>query len=198
MPNIVISAISGVTLYLKPSPLVSSPWGNDVVSGTWNETTSQWTFAVSGASYLVYQRVGGSPANTDIHVGDAEQAVAAAVLPGRDRGPAGRFRSVIVIAQNELITISRQVLDGNGNPMNLSGRTLQFVIQDARGNDVAIVPNADITISGTNNDTYSLAVPTNASLKSGNFSYALNQIGGGNAKLVSGDWIVEARPLADS
>lgn len=120
------------------------------------------------------------------------------VLPGRDRGLPQSNRGRIVIAQGELITISRQVVDGNGAAMNLSGRTLQFIIQDARGVDVAIVPNSSITVSGTGNSTYTFVVPIEASARAGNFSYWLNDLGASKAELAKGDWIVEARPLADT
>lgn len=120
------------------------------------------------------------------------------VLPGRDRGLPQSNRGRIVVAQGELITISRQVVDGNGAAVNLSGRTLQFIIQDARGVDVAVVPHSSITVSGTGNSTYSFAVPTAGSARVGNFSYWLNDLGASKAELARGDWIVEARPLADS
>ncbi len=120
------------------------------------------------------------------------------VLPGRDRGLPQSNKGRITIAQGELITIARQVVDGNGNPMNLAGRTLQLVIETAQGVDLAVIPNSAITVSGTNNDTYSFAVPSQASAKVGNFTYSLNDLGASKALLASGDWIVTARAIADS
>ena len=115
------------------------------------------------------------------------------VLPGRDRGLPQANKGRIIVAQGELITISRQVVDGNGNAITLTGRTLQFVIEDARGADVAKIDT--ITISGS---TYSFTVPSGASARVGNYTYALNDLGASKALLASGDWIVESRPLADS
>jgi hypothetical protein len=103
-----------------------------------------------------------------------------------------------VIAVGELITITREVLDVNRNPLSLAGRTLQVVIQDARGVDIATVPNSAITISGSSNNAFSFVVPANASARVGNFTYALNDVGSSKAELARGDWIVESRPLADS
>ncbi len=120
------------------------------------------------------------------------------VLPGRDRGLPQSGRSRIVVSQGELITIARQVVDGNGNPMNLAGRTLQFIIQDARGVDIAVIPHSSITVSGTNNDSYSFTMTAECSARAGNFSYWLNDVGASKAELVTGDWIVKPRPLADA
>lgn len=120
------------------------------------------------------------------------------VLPGRDRALPKSNRGRIVVSQGELITIVRAVVDGNGNPLSLAGRTLQFVIQDARGLDVAVVPNSSITVSGASSDSYSFVVPSAGSARVGNFVYALNDIGSSKAELTKGDWIVESRPLADS
>jgi len=118
--------------------------------------------------------------------------------PGRDRGAARPAKGKIVVSQGERITIARQVVDANNSPVNLSGRTLQLVIETAQGVDLVVVPNSSITISGTGNDTYSFVVPEAASSRVGNFTYALNDLGSSKAELAKGDWIVEYRPLADS
>lgn len=120
------------------------------------------------------------------------------ILPSSDKNTARRLRGQIVIAVGELITITREVLDVNRNPLSLVGRTLQVVIQDARGVDIATVPNSAITIGGSSNNAFSFAVPANASARVGNFTYALNDVGSSKAELARGDWIVESRPLADS
>lgn len=120
------------------------------------------------------------------------------VLPGRDRGIARPARGKIVVSQGERITIARSVVDANNAAVNLSGRTLQFVIETAQGVDLAVIPTENITISGSSNNTYSFVVPAAASARVGNFAYALNDLGTSKAELAKGDWIVEARPLADS
>lgn len=125
MASATIDAISGVTLYLKPStngaPTTPSPWAGDVVNGTWDSVNEQWTFTVTdGASYLVYRRLGGSPANTDPEVGSftASDASAASDTSSSNvtllRGSTKRIRHYVV-----------------GN--NLTGKTLKVYIETKPG-----------------------------------------------------------------
>lgn len=119
-----------------------------------------------------------------------------AVLPGRDRAVADAGESTITVKLGEIITIARAVVDANGQPMDLSGfSNLQFVVQDARGVDLANVAHADITISGANDDTYSFVTPSGMTAKLGVFDFSLNQVGGG--QIVGGKWIVLRRAVAD-
>jgi hypothetical protein len=119
-----------------------------------------------------------------------------AVLPGRDRAVADAGASTITVKLGEIITIARGVVDANGQPMDLSGFTnLQFVVQDARGVDLATVNHADITISGVDDDTYSFVTPSAITAKLGVFDFSLNQVGG--AQIVGGKWIVLRRAVAD-
>lgn len=116
-----------------------------------------------------------------------------AVLPGRDRAVADAGASTITVKLGEIITIARGVVDANGQPMDLSGfNNLQFVVQDARGVDLATVNHADITISGV---TYSFVTPSAMTAKLGVFDFSLNQVGGG--QIVGGKWIVLRRAVAD-
>lgn len=119
-----------------------------------------------------------------------------AVLPGRDRAVADAGASTITVKLGEIITIARAVVDANGEPMDLSGFTnLQFVVQDARGLDLANVVHGDITISGADDDTYSFVTPSGMTAKLGVFDFSLNQVGGG--QIVGGKWIVLRRAVAD-
>lgn len=119
-----------------------------------------------------------------------------AVLPGRDRAVADANASTITVKLGEIITIARGVIDANGQPMDLSGfDNLQFVVQDARGLDLATVDHADITISGADDDTYSFVTPSAMTAKLGVFDFSLNQVGG--AQIVGGKWIVLRRAVAD-
>jgi hypothetical protein len=204
-------SVTGLNLYAKPFPL-ANPWGDDDIPLT-EGIGGQYSFtADSELEYCIFIRAGGSPAATDedeatipknlIPVIDAIEAQTldnkTIVLPGRDRALPQSIRGQIIVALGELITIARQVVDANGNPLNMSGRTLQFVIQGAQGVDVAAIPSASITISGANSDTYSFTVPSSASAKVGNYTYSLNDVGATKAQLASGDWIVQSRPLADA
>lgn len=116
------------------------------------------------------------------------------VLPGRDRGQSESDRSEIVVKLEEQTTIVRSVVDANGNPVNLSGRELEFVIEDARGADVAVISHADIDVSGTDHNVYSFEIPTAATAKLGTYMYSLNDLTG-KSELAGGDWIVKRRAL---
>ncbi len=125
----------------------------------------------------------------------ATTTVSINVLPGSDKGIARGSRGEIVVLLQEEITISRTVVDANNAPVDLRGRTLEFVIEDARGNDVAVISNTDIDVSGTDHNTYSFTVPAAASATVGNFEYALNDVGN-SANLAIGNWIVKKRALS--
>lgn len=86
MSSVSIDTISGITLYLKEAtsgaPAVSSPWSTGVVTGTFDGATNRWSFTtVDGQEYLVYQRLGGSPASTDTEVGYISGSDSTSVAP---------------------------------------------------------------------------------------------------------------------
>jgi hypothetical protein len=58
---------TGSTYYVKPIPIVASPWGDDDIAGTETGTTGWFTFASldEETSYAVYEQAGGSPADSD-------------------------------------------------------------------------------------------------------------------------------------
>lgn len=61
---------TGNTLYAKPEPLVTSPWGTDKVVGTENGSTGSYAFTLdSDLSYVVYRQAGASAASTDLKLG---------------------------------------------------------------------------------------------------------------------------------
>lgn len=117
------------------------------------------------------------------------------VLPGTDRGIDRGARGQIIVLLQEEITISRSVVDANGSPVDLRSLTLEFVIEDARGNAVATVADADLSVGGTDHNSYSFTVPAAASAKLGTFEYALNDTGN-KANLALGDWIVKRRAVS--
>lgn len=73
--TVYVDALVGVTIYVKPAdsngdPLVLSPWASDVITGTWDLPNIRWSFSLpDNASYVEYQQLGGSPADTDTEVG---------------------------------------------------------------------------------------------------------------------------------
>lgn len=153
------------------------------------------TVIPTGVTYTLVDDAGNTGELTLVIV-EFASASGIAVLPGRDRAVADAGASTITVKLGEIITIARAVVDANGQPMNLSGLgNLQFVVQDARGLDLARVNHADITISGADDDTYSFVTPSGMTAKLGVFDFSLNQVGGG--QIVGGKWIVLRRAVAD-
>lgn len=62
---------TGSTLYVKPLPLNNSPWSTGVIVGIENGTLGSYAFALltEGVEYEVFRRAGGSPASSDLAVG---------------------------------------------------------------------------------------------------------------------------------
>lgn len=89
--TVYVDALVGITIYVKPAdsngaPLVTSPWSSDVINGSWDLDTLRWSFSLpDDGSYLEYQMLGGSPADTDTEVGAIIQTVAAGT--GADTTP---------------------------------------------------------------------------------------------------------------
>ena len=69
---------TGPTLYAKPRPITTATWAADVVAGTENGTTGEYSFAAISETieYVLYLRAGVSPASTDTKIGYIEGGVA--------------------------------------------------------------------------------------------------------------------------
>ncbi len=183
--TLLATVTTGITQHVSGSGSYECDVGN--ITGTW---------------YVLVDLVSTGEVTSDGFASDSQSDVtdtvpvqtSITVLPGRDRAIPRSNRGQIILKLREEIVISRAVVDGNGNPVNLQGRTLQFVIQDARGTDVAVVESNAISISGTNHDTYSFAVPAAATARVFNGEYALNDLGA-KSNLAEGDWIVQHRAI---
>jgi hypothetical protein len=71
----------------------------------------------------------------------------------------------IEIYKTEGYTLVRTVTDAVGANVDLSGKTLELIIEGENRNDKAVIPDADIDISGTGNATYTVEIPTTVSAK---------------------------------
>jgi hypothetical protein len=72
--------------YVKPLPLILSPWSTGIVAGAQNGTSGSFAFATNDAlAYVVYEQAGETPASSDIAV-----ATIALVAGGNESGP-GRY-----------------------------------------------------------------------------------------------------------
>jgi hypothetical protein len=71
----------------------------------------------------------------------------------------------IEIYKTEGYTLVRTVTDAAGANFDLSGKTLELIIEGENRNDKAVIPDADIDVSGTGNATYTVEIPTTVSAK---------------------------------
>lgn len=153
-----------------------------------------WIEAVAGATRTVgFADLDVPAANGYSDVIDAalENKINFSVLPGRDRSVPSSEAGEIVVYVNEIVTIARSVVDGNGNPMDLSVYgELQFVVEDARGINL---DTSAVTIAGVEDDTYSFETTSAMTNRLGVFDYSLNEVGG--ARICGGKWIVRRRAL---
>ncbi len=72
----------------------------------------------------------------------------------------------IRIYRTEGYTLVRTVTDATGANVDLSAKTLEMIIEGENRNDKAVIPDADISVGGTGNATYTVEIPTTVSAKS--------------------------------
>jgi hypothetical protein len=71
MPSAISFGDTGSTNYVKPQP-ETTPWAGDLIVGDEDASTGRFEFSglTSGVTYRQYQQLGGSPAPSDLYVGD--------------------------------------------------------------------------------------------------------------------------------
>lgn len=95
-------------------------------------------------------------------------------------------------------TITRFVYDSAGEPVDLSGMTLQFVIETAGKAFVAKVDDADISVTGTNDNGFTLTIPSAALTQARTLKCALWDMQGGKRVWGEGDLRVTYVPQVRS
>lgn len=112
-----------------------------------------------------------------------------AVLPAK--GP------TIELSVGDGYVLSGQVLSAaTRTGIDLRERELQFVVEDARGSDVAVVDSGDISINAETPSIYSLAIPLAASARVAHYTYSLRDLTG-KIVLHRGAWLVRAAAIKD-
>jgi hypothetical protein len=91
----------------------------------------------------------------------AVELAAVTVLPATGTAAGRGDRSTLVVFVGETITTSITVYQADGvTPLSLSGKSLVMVFEDKAGNDVATIVNANITVSGPNDNIVTFAYPS--------------------------------------
>lgn len=112
---------SGSVVYVKPRPIVTSPWSSGIILGDEVGTTGLFEFdgLVPGVTYQVYQRLGATAASTDFYMGDiVPVAVNYADLPSGATVPGTTTVRFIVLNAGVPVQGAKVRVDLEGpNPM---------------------------------------------------------------------------------
>ena len=88
------------------------------------------------------------------------------VVESRVRG------TTIEVFTGETSTVSIAAIDATGAAVDLSGKTLEIVIEATSGTDKATIEDASITVVGS---SFSFAIPSAVSSSEGSYRWALRQ-----------------------
>lgn len=122
-------ATSGLNLYGKARPL-NATWSTGIVNLTENSSTGEYsasTFA-DGTTYAIYRRVGGSPASSDIYLGD--------ITPPSATGDLSTISSNTALIAAEIVKIPRasgSLSAGSSvrrTKVNITTTTLDEILED--------------------------------------------------------------------
>lgn len=101
----------------------------------------------------------------------------------------------IVVSVGDGFTLSGQVLEASTRVgIDLRNRELQFVVENARGGDVAVVDS--ITVDTETPSKYSLAIPSEATARVAHYTYSLRDLTN-RIVLQRGAWLVRGVAIKD-
>jgi len=96
----------------------------------------------------------------------------------------------IEVSVGDAFVLSGQVLEATTRAgIDLRNRELQFVVENARGGDVAAVETGSITVDSETPSKYSLAIPSEATTKVAHYTYSLRDLTN-RIVLQRGAWLV--------
>ena len=140
-----------------------------IAAGIWNSLLA--TYQAVGS---FGKAVGDTKADTTAILASAGVNVLPAVGISASRAP-GVFLSPFV---GELISQSITVYASDGTtPIDLSGKTLEIVFEARGGGDVAVIANANITISGGDDNVVTFAYPSAVTAQERTLRFSLRDAG---------------------
>jgi hypothetical protein len=165
---LVTAPVAGDTVLIDPTSHVHAI--ADIALGIWSVASSAYSAATGTMGLVMYAfsqmlefvsvwrwkaaALSQAPSGTG---GDATEAKLPAVGISAER-QAGVVLSPFV---GETITQSITLYATDGTtPINLSGKSLEIVFQTRSGADVAVITNANITVSGTSSNIVTFAYPS--------------------------------------
>jgi hypothetical protein len=165
---LVTAPVAGDTVLIDPTSHVHAI--ADIASGIWSAASSAYSAATGTMGLVMYafsqmlELVTGvwrwkATSLSQAPAGGGNNVVN--VLPAV--GISAERQAGVVLSPFVGETISQSITlyatDGT-TPINLSGKSLEIVFQTRSGTDVAVIANANITISGTSNNIVTFAYPS--------------------------------------
>lgn len=99
------------------------------------------------------------------------------ILPTKGSQGDGRTTtSTVYVASNQSYLVVRTVTDSARALVSLTGRTLRFICEGQSGLDKTVIEDADITVSGTSDATYSCKIPKTTLSKARSLSCVLRDV----------------------
>ena len=165
---LVTAPVAGDTLLIDPTSHVHAI--TDIASGIWSAASSAYSAATGTMGLIMYafsqmlELVTGvwrwkATSLSQAPTGGGSGVVN--VLPAV--GISAERQAGVVLSPFVGETISQSITlyatDGT-TPINLSGKSLEIVFQTRSGTDVAVIANANITVSGTSSNIVTFAYPS--------------------------------------
>jgi hypothetical protein len=165
---LVTAPVAGDTVLIDPTSHVHAI--ADIASGIWSAASSAYSAATGTMGLIMYafsqmlELVTGvwrwkATSLSQAPAGGGNNVVN--VLPAVGISAERQAGVVLSPFVGETITQSITLYATDGTtPINLSGKSLEIVFQTRSGTDVAVIANANITVSGTSNNIVTFAYPS--------------------------------------
>jgi hypothetical protein len=165
---LVTAPVAGDTVLIDPTSHVHAI--ADIAAGIWSAASSAYSAATGTMGLIMYafsqmlELVTGvwrwkATALSQAPTGGGNNVVN--VLPAVGISAERQAGVVLSPFVGETITQSITLYATDGTtPINLSGKSLEIVFQTRSGTDVAVIANANITVSGTSNNIVTFAYPS--------------------------------------
>jgi hypothetical protein len=164
--SLVTAPVAGDTVLIDPTSHVHAI--ADIASGIWSAASSAYSAATGTMGLIMYafsqmlENVSGWRwKEKALEESPASEGGIVNVLPAV--GISAERQSGVVLSPfaGETITQSITLYQTDGTtPINLSGKSLEIVFQTRSGTDVAVIANANITVSGTSSNIVTFAYPS--------------------------------------
>jgi hypothetical protein len=163
---LVTAPVAGDTVLIDPTSHVHAI--TDIASGIWSAASSAYSAATGTMGLIMYafsqmlENVSGWRwKEKALEESPTSEGGIVNVLPAVGISAERQAGVVLSPFVGETITQSITLYATDGTtPINLTGKSLEIVFQTRSGTDVAVIANANITVSGTSNNIVTFAYPS--------------------------------------